>query len=83
MSTNDADPSITARARRASSSRRRVCLPPAPTTRPGASFPCKMGYVWRGSAETRNMHQEAVKLDIYWLPSTQGYLYVFEVEQLK
>jgi hypothetical protein len=81
MSPNDADLSITPRARRASSSRRWACLPPAPTTRPIATNPCEMGYVWQGSAETQNMHHEKVKLDVYRLPLTGGYLYLVEVEK--
>ncbi len=79
MSTKTADSSITARASRASSSRCQACLPSAPTTRPKAICPHELGYVWKGSAETQNVHQKTVLLDIYWLPSTNRFLYVIEI----
>jgi hypothetical protein len=79
MSTKAADSSTTARASRASSSRCQVCLPTAPTTRPNAICPHKLGYVWKGSAKTQNVHQETVLLDVYWLPSTNRFLYMIEI----
>lgn len=78
MTTGEKGPSITPRASRASSSRRQVCLPTAPTTRPNAICPHELGYVWKGSAETQNVHQETVTLDVYWLPNEDRYLYVIE-----
>jgi hypothetical protein len=81
MSTNDSDLSNCSRARRASLSRGQDCLPSAPTTRPNAICPKELGYIWKGSAETQNVHRETVLLDIYWLPSTQGFLYVIEIEK--
>ena len=63
------------RARRASSSRKQACLPPNPTSRPEYDFHDKGDYIWKGSAETLNMQQEMIKLDVYWLPETDQYLY--------
>ena len=78
MTTGEKGPSITPRASRASSSRRQVCLPAAPTTRPNAICPHELGYVWKGSAETQNVHQETVMLDVYWLPNEDRYLYIIK-----
>lgn len=81
MNANKSEPSTLHRARRASSSRSQDCLPSAPTTRPIDVCPHELGYVWKGSAETRNMNQETVKLDVYLLPSTGGNLYLVEVRK--
>ena len=52
-----------------------------PELPPIAASPCEMGYVWKGSGETRNMHDETVMLDVYLLPSTGHYLYLINVKK--
>ena len=81
MTTDETGSSTLHRARRASSSRNQACLPPAPTPRPHAKFPGAESYIWRGSAETQNMHQETIKLDIFWLPNEDRYLYAIEFQK--
>ena len=81
MMVYEARPSTLYRACRASSSRSHIRLPCAPTPRPITASPCEMGYVWKGSGETRNMHDETVMLDVYLLPSTGHYLYLINVKK--
>jgi hypothetical protein len=66
------------RARRASSSRSPGNPQPDPTPRPSAAFPGTENYVWKGSAETETPHRVAIRLDVYWLPEADRYLYVVE-----